>query len=435
MLKKKVIVFFARDFLSGWFSNFGGCLEGFLRVYIVTSDVEAEQVIKNDPNGEIFNLSNDKYLVETVDYANKLLDFNHDRFLRLESSSKTPMVVQSCVNLMLDIESQFDVSIYLDEPIANFPNYYFNKKFKSAGTLCLHFQSSWLPGYSFFCSDAAQAEPVRLDAISIGEDLVLSHLKQREVGKGRPLYVLSYDHFYHRLFDSVKYFLKGIIKKATRSNGYYLLRSHDSDFFHARCLFGSLLGGYEDVSAFLGKESKFVIYPMHYEPENILTYFSKYSRQQEVVAQIIDSLPIGYELIIKEHPSQPGALNTRVWRDITKCKRVHKVFGTHRIDFLLKIPGIVVVSFGSTMALEAALHGAKCAVFGDVHFVNAPGIVRIENVTDWIRCIDSIAVSREDIADWYSSFLDSYCFEDVPMSGRVSSGETERIIRSLQPKV
>ena len=435
MLKKKVIVFFARDFLSGWFSSLGSCLEGCLRVYIVISDREAEQVRKNDPSGEIFNLSHDKYLVETVDYANKFLDFNYDRFLRFESSSKILMAVQSCVNLMRDIESQYDVSIYVDEPIANFPNYYFNRKFKSEGTLCLHFQSSWLPGYSFFSSDAAQAEPVRLDAISIGEDLVFSHLKLRELGKGRPLYVLSYDHFYLRLFDSVKYFLKGIIKKFTRRTGYYLLQSHDADFFHARSLFGSLLGGYEDVGSLLGKESKFVIYPMHYEPESILTYFSQYRRQTEVVAQIIDSLPIGYELIIKEHPSQPGALNTSVWRDITKCKRVHKVFGTDRIDFLLKVPEIVVVSFGSTMVLEAALHGAKCAVFGGVHFANAPGIVRIENVTDWIFCIDSIDVPREAIAEWYSSFLDGYCFEDVPMSGRVSSGETERIIRSLQPKV
>lgn len=432
MSGKKVIVFFARDFLSNWFSDLGFRLKDYIRIYIVSSDREAENVLEKDPKGKIYNLSDVRYSGSDVEYGNEFLGFNRDRFLRWESNDKIKSAVNSTVNVANDICSTYEVSLYMDEPIANFPNYYFNKSFKSVGALCLHFQTSWVPGYGFFCSDAAQAEPFRLGCIFKGDELVESHFKQRGVGKGLPLYVLTYDKFYLRLYDSIKLFFKGVVKSITRKQDYYLRQSHSSDFFHAKCLFASLIGSYDNVDMLTDRGSKFVVYPMHYEPESLLTYFSEYTRQTEAVSQIIDSLPVGYELVIKEHPSQPGALSTAMWREIVKHKRVHKIFGTKKIDSILKFPGTAVVSFGSTMVLEAALHGAKCAVFGHVHFAEAPGIVKIKNIVDWPKCLGSSCVSSDEILSWYSSFVNTYCIEDIPMPGmKLSNGEIEEVFHAL----
>jgi|SaaInlStandDraft_2_1057019.scaffolds.fasta_scaffold20261_3 hypothetical protein len=432
MTHKKVIVFFARDFLSDWFSDVGVRLDGFERLYIVVSEEEAKKVGENDSDGKIFNLSDTKYSGSKLEYSSELLGFNRDRFLRFESGDKIKSSIGPCIQVAQEIISNYDVFLYVDEPIANFPNEYLNMTFRSVGAQCLHFQTSWVAGYGFFCSDAAQAEPFRLDGISNGDEVISNHVKQRQAGKGQPLYVLSYDRFHQRLFDGIKFFVKGVIKMVTRRAVYYVRQSQSSDFFHARCLLSSFTWCYDNIELLEASKTKFVIYPLHYEPEAVLTYMSKsHTRQSEVVAQIIDSLPVGYEIILKEHPSQPGALNTSVWRDVIRCKRVHKVFATKKCDAILKLPGTVVVSFGSTMVLDAILSGARCAVFGDVHFANAPGVVKIDNIADWGRCLYGSDVPSCDLMNWYSSFLEKYCFDDIPMSGRATNGSFEKVIREL----
>lgn len=428
--KKRVIVFFARDFLSRWFSEVGKNLEEFQRLYIVTSVEEELQVKKCDTKCIVYNLSNKKYL-KPASINDSLLSYNKDRFLRWESKEVSSQSIWPCINIANEIKSHYQVDIYVDEPVANFPNHYFNETFKLMGATILHFQTSWVPGYGFFCSDASQLEKVKLNHISDGQELMQKHVENRNKGEGLPLYVFSYNKFYERFYDMVKIFLKGLIKKYSRKHRYYLQRSHGADFYHAKCLFGSFFGGYSSVSYLENNDSKYVIFPMHYEPEQVLTYFSKYSRQTEVVSQILDSLPIGYELIVKEHPSQPGALNTSIWKEIRKSKRIHKIFGTDSLNSILSKNGTAVVSFGSTMALEAVFNGAKCAVFSDVHFSKAPGVTKIEHVVDWINCLNQDEVSRNDLITWYSKFLDDYCMNDIPMSNNKTNGKFEKIIRSL----
>ncbi|MFQ3355177.1 MAG: hypothetical protein ACI8Y9_000912 [Paracoccaceae bacterium] len=431
MSNQKAIVFFARDFLSEWFSKLGVQLHDYSRIYIVVSDREAKTVKEIDPDGKVFNLDDTKYSVACEYDEKHYLEVNHDRYLRWKSSVSISKAVYPCVNVIREINRTYDVRFYLDEPVANFPNYYFSNQFRSAGARCLHYNSSWLPGYGFFCHDTSQKEPVLVNVVSNGQELVEEHMAVRDEGNGLPLYVLPYDRYYTRAFGAIKFLLKATVKKFMRRNQFYLLQSHSSDLFHAKCLLGSLLGGYTNATKLNLEHSKLVIYPMHYEPENILTYFSTYHRQVEVVSQIIDSLPPDYELIIKEHPSQPGSLNTSMWQDIIKHQRVHKIFGTDKIDNLLKKDKSVVVSFGSTMVLESAIKGIKCAVFSDVHFLDAPGILRIDNVTDWPDCLNCKDVGREEVLDWYASFVNKYCFKEALRSDTPSDGVIEDIILDL----
>ena len=39
--------------------------------------------------------------------------------------------------------------------------------------------------------------------------------------------------------------------------------------------------------------------------------------------------------------------------------------------------------------------------------------------------------ARDFLSDWYSSFLEKYCFDDIPMCGRATNGGFAKIIRAL----
>ena len=91
----------------------------------------------------------------------------------------------------------------------------------------------------------------------------------------------------------------------------------------------------------------------------------------------------------------------------------------------------MVVSIGSTFALEAALAGCRVGLVGGVHFASAPGLKMLGEPEEWLQLIDMPAPDAEKIASWYSDFLDRYCFKASIMRGRTDLGDHDRLIAAL----
>ena len=54
----------------------------------------------------------------------------------------------------------------------------------------------------------------------------------------------------------------------------------------------------------LDKKTPFVYYPLHSEPERALSIAAPFfTNQIDVITNIAKSLPVGYKLFVKEHPS------------------------------------------------------------------------------------------------------------------------------------
>ncbi len=430
--KKHAVVFYARDFLSIEFARMGRRLSDYARVYIVVSHRERDNVRATDPDGIVFELGSwQAGPVNTLDAVAVGTGFNDDRYLRGYAATRIASLVAPIEALCSAVLQQFDVTFYVDEPVSGFPNLVFNGRFAAAGAVCLHFQTSWIPGYMFFSGDPAHAWIPELRMLENGTRIVHDHVERRLSGGAMPLYVLNYGSPAARLRDAATTAAKGVYRKLFRSSEYYLDNDPSAHFLHCRALLAAMRGGYASALGLSRLEGKYVLYPLHYEPEAVLNYFSEFTRQEEIAEQLLDALPLGYELILKEHPSQPGALNLAKWRTVTRNRRVIKVRGDVNARSLLRYD-VAVVSIGSTLAIEAALAGRPVGVLGAVYFASMPGIQALRSPRDLACILDAPCADRGAIERWYGGFLEKHCFAGNIMKGRTTEVDLERIFARLQ---
>lgn len=426
-------VFFARDFLSLEFPKMKAAFADLSRVYIVMNPAEAENIRVQDPEGEVILIG-----AAPVSSGALALDdadaINRDRFLRLATAEEIAATRRSIAAVCDHVLARYRPIFYLDEPVSGYANEMFSRSFGEAGALCLHFQIAWLPGYCFFVSDAAQAIPVRLDMLSGSEDAVRRHVELRAAGLARPTYVIAYGKVLPRIRDIFVTLGKAVYRKLFRRNAAYIDREVGPHLFHARSLWKSLFGRYSPDPVAHAADTRYVVFPLHYEPEALLAYFSRFYRQEEIASQILDSLPPGFKLVLKEHPSQPGALQLPKWADLRASKRVVILRGDYQAARLMQLRP-AVVSLGSTFSLEAALAGCPVAVIGGVHFQDAPGVTRIDRPGDWPRILDAPTASAEDLTKWYADFLDRYCFGGNIMRGKTRFDDLPHLAEALRARL
>lgn len=417
--KKNTCVFFARDFLATEFPKFGKSLSRYTRVYIVSNDKEADTVTQYDSEAYIYSISNVCIAKNKIEHSQMEISFNDDRFLRYYDGQKINKIIAAVCFIFSDIRNKFNVKYYFDEPVSGFINDYFNRNFRDIGTVCLHFHFAWIPGYIFFTQDKAQRETVEVSCLTDMKKVVAEHVSNRQKGKERPQYVIGYESWTRVLSDAFSMVAKGIYRKTFRRRELYLDADPTSHFFHAQCLLKSLYFSYGSLPL-IDDQSKYVVLPLHYEPEAVINYFSRHRRQVELAERLIDTLPYDFKLVIKEHPSQPGALAMSQWRNVIKCARVIPLRAHSDIKELFARQ-IYVVSLGSTFALESAMHGKPVAILGGAHFVGAPNVIEIKRPEEWLQLLElEVTQSSSALIDWYSAFMARYCVRGCIMRGHTN---------------
>lgn len=426
--KPTAVVFFARDFLAHEFPKIGLLFGDYRRVYITANDAEAQLIGQYEPDSEICQIAGTP---EAPDMHSKRDErgFNDDRVLRLLGSDQLSPIVNPIHALCSYLTAKYDIRYYFDEPVSGFANFAFNRAFTDAGAICLHFQSSWVPGFMFFTSDQAQRRPVALHLEHDNPERVKQHVEARRDGLARPLYVLNYGSVRKRMVDIGGTMAKVVYRKLFRRNALYIDRDVQAHLFHLQSLIWSFLGRYSRDPVANGNTGvRYVVFPLHYEPEAVLNYFSDFQRQEEIAAQILDSLPLGYELVLKEHPSQPGALHLPKWTSLRKAKRVVLLRGDYDSRRLLSLRPITV-SIASTFALEAAVAGCPVGVLGGVHFLDMPGITALREPREWTKLIDAAPSNIEAIVQWYEQFLATYCFSGNFMRGQTALPQLSEMVQ------
>ena len=409
-------IFFARDFLATEFPRFARALGDRSRVYIVMNEAEAATASAGDPGGEVVIVGRAPTSNAAIDDGDALA---RDRTLRFAAPAEIAEVRRAIADVCEFVLTRHPrPAFYFDEPVSGYANEVFNHRFRAAGALGLHFQSTWVPGYMFFVSDMGQELPVPLGLVNTGKKLIDDHLEQRAAGGALPHYVLSYGKISRRMRDIALTSAKGLYRKFRRRGANYIDRDIEAHRFHASALRKSITGRYSsDPVDEAIDQANLIIFPLHYEPESLLTYFSSLYRQEEIAARLLDSLPADWRLVLKEHPSQPGALQLPKWRDLTRAKRVITLPGAYPASRLLARKP-TVVSLGSTFALEAALAGCPTGVLGTVHFRDAPGVTRLHRPEDWPLLAERPTAKPNEIAAWYAEFLDKYAFAGNFMRGK-----------------
>jgi len=435
--RSDAILFFARDFLADEFPKFHGVLDDKARVYIVSKSTEITRIAAVDPAGHIFNAAHyidaaaGQDILRDQVFADMHQNVPRDRYLRRMAPEAIARVVHGVRTMLDEIGAQFRIRLYLDEPVSGFINECVNHWVRAQGGMPCHFQTTWLPGYMFFCRDATQAEPIVFDGVADAHEMIDAHFEKRLQNLAKPTYLLDYGSPLRALKDAAMFALKGLNRRL-RTSEIFIDADPWPHEFQARCLWLSVISRYETPATLARRTgAKFLIFPLHYEPEAVITYFSDFTDQLDMVAAVFDNLPPDTYLLLKEHPSQPGAAHLPKWRQLMANQRVLAVKGTTPMHELLALPDSAVVTIASNAAIDAAINGRPAFIMGQPHFRDFPGVRFMDHRGPLDFTTPLPPASRAEIVAWYGDFIARHGRRMLFMRGRTDVPDPEGMFDRL----
>jgi hypothetical protein len=120
----------------------------------------------------------------------------------------------------------------------------------------------------------------------------------------------------------------------------------------------------EDVKTFtVANAGRYAIYPLNTEPEVALLAFGRpYRNQIETVRNLAAALPVGWKLVVKEHPNACGYRSTAYYRKLKQIPNVLLAGPIADTGSLIEQSGLVALVYG-TIGLEAIIKQKPLLIF------------------------------------------------------------------------
>ena len=165
-------------------------------------------------------------------------------------------------------------------------------------------------------------------------------------------------------------------------------------------------------------KSPFIYYPLHQEIERALLLGAPfYLNQFELIKNIAKSLPIGYKLIVKDHP----LMRLRGWRSISEMKKIMKIQSVELLhpksnSFELIKKSNLVFTINGSASIEAAIYQKPSIILADTGPFQLPSMYKVNSFNELpiaIRtCLDK-KVKRDDVIRYINAIeKNSIIFED-----------------------
>ena len=198
----------------------------------------------------------------------------------------------------------------------------------------------------------------------------------------------NYGYYGHTKPKALSNYIAGVVKKKRRS-------------------------GYIDnnLLTVIDQSIPFVYFPLHQMPERELLIGSPFNTNQiEIIKHISKSLPIGYLLYVKEHPTQI----TREWRDVSFYKEILSIPNVRLLHYSVKSEDVLkkcslVITIHGAAGLEAAIHKKPAIIFSDFSYSILPSVHKlqsIEELPDTIKSSLQTKVNASDV-DKFLNLLDA----------------------------
>lgn len=372
------------------------------------------------------------------DLESKLATFlNTCRFFRNTQRDKSLTFARSWFRQFELAIKTHEITAVIDEPLSTTINYCLQLAADCQSVKIFHFHSCWVPDFTFFSFDQHQnnlAEGMGNEVITF-EDL-LNHSRIRVNGGNSPIYVRGVNKFGSKIMR---------LAQAVASIGSRLLLKKDSFtdqnvdylFYDVKCILSSVFKR-SHYCFDVGNNYFNVLFPLHYYPEAVLQTWSAYTRQIEIVENILDLLPKNCRLIIKEHPQQVGATGLSEFSNIRKNKNVLIVRGDISAMSLVRNVNCVV-TIGSTLAIDFAMMGIPAAILGKPHFLSAPKITQFNRLDDYFKNwlqdqatkkIKDLEVNM-DFIKWYHKFMNKHAIPGsiIPGSTKIDTRKMLKLIK------
>ena len=159
----------------------------------------------------------------------------------------------------------------------------------------------------------------------------------------------------------------------------------------------------------------FIYFSLHPEPErSTLIAAPLFTNQIEVITNIAKSLPNGYNLYVKEHPT----MVIREWRSISDYKQIMSLPNVMLIHPSVKSDDIIkksslVISINSTSGLEAGFYNKQSITLSDQDFSYLSFVNQIKTLQEIPDAIKTSLKKKVNISDLnnYLNLIESNSFE------------------------
>jgi hypothetical protein len=150
-------------------------------------------------------------------------------------------------------------------------------------------------------------------------------------------------------------------------------------------------------------EEAFLFFPLHYQPEaNTIPWGNIYSDQLSTIIELSYSIPNGYILYVKEHPTYwtlNHIENFELYRSKDFYKKITQLHNVRLISH--KIPSYeliekakCIITVTGTIAWESFFRSVPCIVLGDIYYKEFPTSVSPENFNYNLSLTIKEALSR-----------------------------------------
>ena len=188
---------------------------------------------------------------------------------------------------------------------------------------------------------------------------------------------------------------------------------------------------YKHLSQDPDLSSKYIYFPLHYQPErSSCPEGTVYTDQKMVISMLSYVLPEGWKLYVKEHPSQ-FMLNRSLlgrtdyyYEDILKNNNVKLIDDSFPSIELVKKAKAVVTLTG-TVGFEAIIKGVPVLVFGYAWYRDLPGSFYIKNNFDLVKALGKIRDGK--ISDRNSTIDSLRAMKQYLFLGYLGSGNEKAI--------
>ena len=167
-----------------------------------------------------------------------------------------------------------------------------------------------------------------------------------------------------------------------------------------------------NLSKNLNTNENFIYFPLHVDNERALLIDAPlFTDQIEIIRQIVKSLPVGYQLFVKEHPSQ----FVRGWRKTSEYNEIMKIPNVTLFhpevpseEFYKKCSAVITIT--GTSGFEAAIYGKPAITFVDTGYTILPSVFRLEKIEDLRKIIQKALETKvlSSDVDKYLNFLDKH---------------------------
>lgn len=227
---------------------------------------------------------------------------------------------------------------------------------------------------------------------------------------------VNYIKYYYNKLNIVNRYLEYYRKYPTDVEGAY------QSAFPLKVAFKSLVRNFKRKSKLrllektydqIKSSEKYIVYPMHFQPESSTSVNAMfYDNQYEVIKNVAFSMPVGIQLYVKDHPNGIGFLDMNFYKKIKRLPNVKYIDPLTDTKELLE-GSEAIITLTSTMGFEALLLRKPVITLGNVFYNYHPYCFVVEGYKDIFKTIlMALDFKYTDFDKINKQFLTVY-FEDT----------------------